>query len=57
MGALGFGCSGTIQASASIVSIEDIPSDQRKSILLLKDQYLIRMVWSDRNVYDRTFRW
>ena len=28
MGALGFGCSGTIQASASIVSIEDIPSDQ-----------------------------
>ena len=27
-GSTWFGCSGTIQASASIVSIEDIPSDQ-----------------------------
>ena len=28
MGAFGFGCSGTIQASASILSIEDVPNDQ-----------------------------
>ena len=28
MGALGYGCTGTIQASANIVSIEDIPNDQ-----------------------------
>jgi len=28
MGSSGFGCSGTIQASASILSVEDIPSDQ-----------------------------
>ena len=28
MGALGIGCTGTIQAEASIVSVEDIPNDQ-----------------------------
>ena len=28
MGALGYGCEGTIMASASIVSIEDVPNDQ-----------------------------
>ena len=28
MGALGSGCEGTIMASASIVSIEDVPNDQ-----------------------------
>jgi hypothetical protein len=28
MGAFGFGCSGTIQASASILSVEDVPNDQ-----------------------------
>ena len=34
MGAFGFGCSGTIQASASILSIEDVPNDQGGSCLL-----------------------
>ena len=28
MGALGIGCTGTIQAEVSIVSVEDIPNDQ-----------------------------
>ncbi|MDC3166204.1 T9SS type A sorting domain-containing protein [Candidatus Marinimicrobia bacterium] len=40
MGALGYGCEGTIMASAAIVSIEDVPNDQGGRVYLTFEKSL-----------------